>query len=158
MPSAKAQIRKAFPRLGVTDVKVTSDADQRYNCIAWAAGDTLNKWWPQQYWFSPPNVPREVTIGAFIQAFETVGFRVCAASNPTPGFEKLAIYTTADGRPTHAAFLLPNGMWASKLGTAQDIEHRAPHGLGGTSYGEPTHYMERPTPNPPRPVMTYTGR
>ncbi len=42
------------------------------------------------------------------------------------GYERIAWFAPADGRPTHAARELPSGLWTSKLGTAEDTEH----GLG----------------------------
>ena len=59
------------PYLTAASCKVTSKADTRYNCIAWAAKDDLKFWWPDQmgigYW--PAGITREVTIGAFVGAY-----------------------------------------------------------------------------------------
>src|ERR1035441_9994296 len=49
-----------FPDLKSPDYKVTSPATRRYNCLAWAAGETGRRWEPDPlgiyYW--PPRVPR----------------------------------------------------------------------------------------------------
>lgn len=39
-------LEQLFPRLRGADYRVTSPPDETYNCIAWAAGDTTNCWWP----------------------------------------------------------------------------------------------------------------
>jgi len=157
MPSSKTNIRKSFPRLSNTDFRVTSDPDDQYNCIAWAAGSCTEWWWPAEFKYWPAGVPREVTIEAFVQAFETVGFTVCANPDAVNGFEKIVIFVKS-GRPTHAAFLIPGGTWwGSKLGRSHDIEHRTPHGVGGAAYGEPTVFMQRVSPLKARPKMPNTG-
>jgi hypothetical protein len=93
-----------FPNLARHGYQVTSAADIRYNCIAWAAGQT-NAWrWPdvmgQGHW--PEQAPRVETIAAFIRAFETMGYSPCDSNELEPGFEKVALYAR-EGRPTHAA-------------------------------------------------------
>jgi hypothetical protein len=136
-----------FPRLRVTGYEVTSQADEAYNCIAWAAGETDRWWWPDSlgsdYW--PDNVPRIVSLAAFVQAYETVGYEVCEGDAWEAGFEKIAIYVNREGKPTHAARQLPDGSWTSKLGRAEDITH-ALDGLVGENYGAVTQMMRRPLP------------
>jgi hypothetical protein len=60
----------AFPRLLPESYRVTSPPSNRYNCIAWAAGDLLNWWWPVSdsrfYW--PPGVTRTETLVRELQA------------------------------------------------------------------------------------------
>ena len=156
MPSSKTNIRNSFPRLSNTDLKITSDPDDQYNCIAWAAGVCTQWWWPAEFKHWPAGVPREVTVDAFAQAFATVGFTVCATPDSEDGVEKIAIYVKS-GRPTHAAFVTPGGKWwGSKLGASHDIEHRTPYGVGGNVYGEPAVFMQRSAPSAPRPKMPNT--
>ena len=69
-------LEELFPGLIGSGYEVTSPWDGDYNCIAFAAGDMLNWWWPswdigKEYW--PPNVPRERTLDAFVAAFAFVG-------------------------------------------------------------------------------------
>lgn len=156
MSSPKATIRKSFPRLGATDLRVTSNPDDQYNCIAWAAGDATQWWWPADFKHWPAGVPREVTIDAFVRAFQTVGFIICNSPDAVADYEKIAIYIK-NGRPTHAAFALSDGTWwGSKLGTSHDIEHRTMHGVGGAVYGEPGVYMQRPISTAKRPKTPNT--
>ena len=61
-----------FPRLTAGNHRVTSPPSPDYNCIAWAAGDTGNWWWPdlahEDFW--PAGVDRVATVAAFREAFE----------------------------------------------------------------------------------------
>ena len=96
-------------------------------------GDNEKWWWPKRgKW--PTGIPRETTIEAFIKAFSTRGYEVCADGDPNANKEKIALF--ADGtKPTHAARLLPNGTWTSKLGQNIDISHNISD-LDGPAYGE----------------------
>ena len=76
-----------------------------------------------------------MTINAFTQAYQTIGYEVCDRPNLERGFQKIAIYADSAGKPTHAARQLPNGKWTSKLGQDEDIEHETLEGLTGESYG-----------------------
>jgi len=59
-----------FPGLKSTSWIITSEKNCEYNCIAWAAGDCQNWWWPGPYSYWPENVARECTIDSFKKAFE----------------------------------------------------------------------------------------
>lgn len=114
-----------------------------YNCVAWAADDTTRCWWPDARHYWPPGLPKEDTLDAMERGFELLGYTRCAEANFEPGFEKVAFFADADGRPKHAARQLPNGMWTSKLGGWEDIEHEL-HGLSGVHYGRVARLMKRP--------------
>jgi hypothetical protein len=137
-------IEKFFPNLPIHGYSITSPATPEYNCIAWAADDNEVWWWPDPmntaYW--PPQIQREETIEAFIQAYETLGYVQCCTPDYKEGFEKIAIYEK-DGKPTHAARQLINGRWTSKLGELEDIEHHALEGLHGQAYGTVAVFMKR---------------
>lgn len=134
----------AFPKLKKSNHSVTSDRTGNYNCIAWAAEVTTIKWWPSfapdAYW--PPSVPRYETLDAFIQAYQTLGYAVCADGGYEQGVDKIAIYTK-NGRPTHAARQISPTEWTSKLGAMEDISH-AKEALSGGLYGEVAAHMSRP--------------
>ncbi|OCR02923.1 hypothetical protein BCD67_03250 [Oscillatoriales cyanobacterium USR001] len=133
----KVWIERDFPNLSTTGYEITSPDTIDYNCIAWAAGDDQRWWWPDSqnidYW--PEGVPREVTVDAFIQAFQSVGYEVCASDNLESGFQKIAIYAHSTGKPTHATRQLLNGKWTSKLEQDEDIEHESLEGIMGEVYG-----------------------
>jgi hypothetical protein len=141
-------LEEVFPGLARGDYQVTSPRDSDYNCIAWAAGDTRNWWWPGQdvtkeYW--PPGVPRERTRDAFVALFASLGYSMCSDADLESGQEKIALFSDAAGRPTHAARQLRSGRWTSKLGPSEDIEHGL-HDLEGALYGSVVLIMKRSVP------------
>lgn len=139
-------LEQLFPGLAVGGYTFTSPIDKRYNCIAYAAGDIANWWWPlpadtkEVYW--PVGVTREETVAAFRDAFASLGFVECAVDDPESGIEKIALFANAAGIPLHAARQLPNGRWTSKLGEREDIEHALPD-LEGETYGTVVLIMKR---------------
>lgn len=133
-----------FPHLEETGHRLTSPETPEYNCIAWAASEDDVWWWPDKqetaYW--PPNVPREETIDAFVEAYGVLGYSVCENDQLEHGFEKIAIYAI-DDTPTHAARQLESGKWTSKLGKSYDIEHDLVVGVTGPTYGKCVVVMRR---------------
>lgn len=138
-------LRQGFPALNSTNCRPTSPYDEGYNCIAWAAGDTDYWWWPdamgQAYW--PPDVPREETIEAFVQAYGLQGYSQRSDTTLDPSKQKVAIYADRNGTPKHAARQLSDGWWTSKLGKQIDIEHEFA-ALDGPAYGTVVVILERP--------------
>jgi hypothetical protein len=143
-----------FPDLTQENHTITSAPDTRYNYTAWAAGVTTRKWWPDRrnIGFWPKGVQRVETIGAFVEAYGALGFRLCFDGSLQPGVEKLAIF----GRivqpdkppvPTHAALQLESGQWTSKLGDLEDISHAPVEAVNGPVYGKVVCYLERPRVN-----------
>lgn len=142
------RLEEVFPGLRGRPYQITSSKDHRYNCIAFAAGDDRNGWWPdaagEDTW--PAAVVRAETVDAFRDAFATLGYLVCDNDQLEPGYEKVALFARA-GVPKHAAKQLPNGRWISKLGPSEDIEH-ALHDLTGMVYGSVVLVMKRPVAPP----------
>jgi hypothetical protein len=139
-------IEALFPRLRGANYQMTSPADPRYNCLAWAAGSSTNWWWPELdvengYW--PTGIAHEVSLSAFVAAFATLGYLSTENEFAEPGWERIALFAVAEGLPTHAARQLPNGRWTSKLGKLADIEHDL-HDLAGTEYGTVVQIMKQP--------------
>lgn len=125
---------------------ITSPRDLKYNCIAWAAGDTRHWWWPVSrfsgpYW--PIGISREESLSSFIAAFESLGYEVCSDPELETDSEKIAIYVDVNGTPTHAARQLASGVWTSKLGGEEDIEHATLSALEGGMYGTLKQFMKR---------------
>ncbi len=141
-----------FPHLSEANSRPTSPFDEGYNCVAWAAEDTERWWWPdamgQHYW--PPEVPREESIGAFVQAYGLQGYTDRSDATLEPGKNKVAIYADSSGRPTHAARQTRDGWWASKLGQQVDIEHELA-ALDGPAYGSAAVILARPALGPTNP-------
>ncbi len=81
-----ADMEDCFPQLTELGYGITSPQTPRYNCIAWAAGDTRRWWWPDPspfaYW--PPGIPRENTLPHFIEAFRTLGYEPCRDAGLEP--------------------------------------------------------------------------
>jgi hypothetical protein len=138
-------LKSIFARLSYSQYKITSDEDPDYNCIAWAAGDDEGWWWPDRDAYWPPGIPREDNIDTFIAAFQTLGYVLCRDGIYQEGFIKIAIFADADSIPTHAARQLSNGIWTSKCGELEDIEHDL-NALGGPdpSYGNIVSFMKKP--------------
>lgn len=132
----------SFPGLAESPYQLTSPPTDKYNCVAWAAGDEDYWWWPGRFW--PQDAPSAVTKVAFVKAFVGRGYEECDGPALEEGFEKICFFTKL-GRPTHACRQLPDGSWTSKLGQGVDISHQL-DGLRGTKYGKPTIFMRRPTP------------
>ena len=142
---SKEQLELEIPNLKQSDYKITSDEDIFYNCIAWAAGDNSRCWWPDKgncgYW--PPDIRRETSLEAFVEAFKTLGYSVCNSADYEVGIEKIALYTKSGGIPTHAARQVYSHRWTSKAGQLEDIEHKL-EDIQGSVYGTVAIYMKRP--------------
>lgn len=151
MPEAETSIKHCpkipdLPLLTKANHVVTSKKTYEYNCIGWAAGEDDRWWWPIGeppvfYW--PPGVSKALTAQSFIDAFGTLGYKICANAELEDGFEKVALYLTKEGVPTHMARQLDDGRWASKLGPQWDIEHKTPAAVAGKAYGSAQVFLAR---------------
>ena len=114
-----------FPNSKVEPFGMTSPHTPTYNCIAWAFDDNTKWYWPDPentyYW--PESITREITVEAFIQLFGLINYSVCENEDIEKGYEKIAIFTDSLNNPTHAARQLENGYWTSKLGQHIDVQH-----------------------------------
>ena len=81
-------LESLFPGLHGSGYLVTSPADIRYNCVAWAAEDEEHWWWPDEDSYWPEGVAREETIAAFVAAFEKLGFVLVQRSPPRGGLRE----------------------------------------------------------------------
>ena len=137
------------PDLTADTCILTSPKSNRYNCIAWALGDTTRWWWPVplrglSYW--PPGIPREETLAAFIQAFGTQNYAPCADGSLQDGIEKVALFAkriAGELSPTHAARQLESGEWTSKMGSLEDISHVGVDAVNGPIYGTAIQFLGR---------------
>jgi len=103
-------------------------------------------WWPMgAYW--PEPAPHDETVDSFILAFRILGYSPCDEGTREDGFEKVAIYVDESDTPTHMARQLSSGMWISKCGQLEDIEHEtleALSGFGPREYGVVAGFLKRP--------------
>ena len=134
-----------FPRLASEGFEIVGEPTTEYNCIAYAAGDTGNWWWPDEdrdsYW--PPWATLDDGIDSLQEAFAGIGYELCDESHFEEGFLKVALYAD-EGKFQHAAAQMPNGRWRSKMGQGPVIEHRSPESLDGGIYGGVHCFMRRP--------------
>lgn len=143
-----------FPNLTPGNHRIIGPATDRFNCIAWACGDTARWWQPGHLFYWPvPCDPDDSTVANLLAAFTAVGYAPCSDGVAEPGFEKVTTFATAAGEYTHAARQLPSGKWSSKLGEWELIEHDTPEAVGGGVYGQLRQFMKRPVsgssgPNP----------
>jgi hypothetical protein len=96
------------------------------------------------YW--PAQIVLAETLEAFVEAFGTIGYEICADGVLEPSIQKVALYVGPAGVPTHAARQLDDGWWTSKLGTSIDIQHQTPEDLAGPFYGDIALFLKRPKP------------
>jgi hypothetical protein len=136
------RIEFAFPRLKETAYHITSPRTTAYNCVAWAAHDDGSWWGTQEFDYWPANVPREYTVEAYTAAFATLGYALCEDGSREDGFEKIAIFVDERGEPQHVARQQSSGVWTSKLGKWEDIDHEL-LGLEGDRYGRAHLFMKR---------------
>src|SRR5262249_31187994 len=129
--SPEAELERTFPNLRVSGYRTTGPATNRYNCIAWAAGDQ-DAWWQPEltdaYW--PEGIPADGTVQCLVSLFQSLGYQVCASPELEQDFDRVAIYAKG-AEYTHAARQLADGSWTSKLGHSMQIEHAALDALTG---------------------------
>jgi hypothetical protein len=145
------RLKEFFPRLDSHRDRVTSDATDGYNCVAWAAGEN-HRWWERVSWrptYWPPGLLDDETPAGWVKLFQDLGYTACEDESLEPGFEKIAIYVRPDWKTaTHVARQLPGGPWTSKLGALEDIEHSTLETLAGEEYGVIGIILKRPISNP----------
>jgi hypothetical protein len=135
----------ALQRRGMGHRAVTSQPDDKYNCIAWALAIDSQFWWPNGngYWPGRRNgQDLPPTLDVFCTAFALHRYVPCPGANLEQGFEKVALYAKGH-EVTHAARQLPSGYWTSKLGTNVDVEHEL-HQIEGPLYGAVAAFLRRP--------------
>jgi hypothetical protein len=135
-------IDSLFPKLAA--YKVISEPSDRYNCVAWAAGDNV-RWWSNLPGYHWSTTSRSLLVESLVAVFEGIGYEVCHNTSVEVGYDKVALYARA-GMWKHAARQLPTGAWTSKLGDGEDIEHSTPDALAGSQYGVVHCIMRRKQP------------
>lgn len=116
----KPSFERWWPNLKKRGYKVIGQASDSYNCFSYAVGLTDVLLDPAFYW--PDNIARGYTLEIFIKCFENYGYVCCENSDLETGVEKAVIYGRGD-LPLHAARQMDNGLWTSKIGSLELIEH-----------------------------------
>jgi hypothetical protein len=147
------EIKGLFPNLNATRDTITSEINPNYNCIAWTLGETQT-WWepwgglilpsafPPYQW--PDNLPHDRTVDTYIDFYRAHGFEVCDSEQRENGYQKIVLYEN-NGEVQHAARQLPDGLWTSKLGEQEDIQHRLRdiEGSGEYRFGTASVFLKR---------------
>ena len=81
-----------FPRLSGEGFKIVEQESDRYNCIAYAAGDTTNWWWPNGIDYWPPWATVDNKIESLKEMFAGLEYEQCDNSSFEDGYEKVALY------------------------------------------------------------------
>jgi hypothetical protein len=79
----------------------------------------------------------------WIRALELNNYVLTNDPDRENGYEKVAIYVTADHSPQHVARQLDSGVWISKMGRLEDITHATLSALEGEEYGAAEIFMKR---------------
>jgi hypothetical protein len=143
--SRRDYIENKFPRLCGTVWAIKSRRTRRYNCLAWAAREKHRRWDFAKGAYWPKGVKRASGIAYLVGAFQAEGFSVCKKDDcqKYDSTADLIVVYEKHRIGTHAARLLANGMWSSKLGDIEDVQHQTPEDVGGDEYGDPRVYMKR---------------
>ena len=131
-----------FPNLYGEGFEIVEQPSPRYNCIAYAAGDTTEWWWPDGINYWPPWATLDNRTESLEEVFAGLGYEQCNDGIPEEGYQKVALYEI-QSEFQHVAVQMPNGRWRSKMGQGPVIEHRNPESLSGGMYGDATAYMRR---------------
>lgn len=103
----------SFPNLRNEGFTVIEPPSDRYNCVAYTAGDT-SRWWdhtPRRYW--PPHASRSGRIESLIEVFVVLGYEQCKDESLEDATKRLPSMTiTAPG--STRAFKCPTEHGAAK--------------------------------------------
>jgi len=152
----KQEIYKIFPKLQFDkSFYISSKPNINYNCIAWVGITDNEFWWPEVEPYNkldgvkykwPFKIKNSDELKYFIELFSNLGYEGVSNNikNEHPKYRKIALFIKEDKnisdinncKCTHAARQLTNGLWASKLGRKDDIEHSNPYDLEGSAYGK----------------------
>lgn len=144
-PPIEDWISALFPNLPPDQYQEKSELTCAYNCIAFAAEDMENWWWPSEDGFWPVEIVDD-SVASFEYAFKVSrNYEPCQDGQLEAGFQKVAVYA-AGNHVKHMARQTDNGLWTSKLGFGWDISHHTPESLISPQYGDTISYLRRPVP------------
>ena len=149
------QRAKNWPHLIIGEnFEFTSPKKKGYNCVGYALGE-VNKdidmlALSKRFDLSPFGLSNEQldhTINGYIKLITGLyGYEICDTSEAEDGFDKIVLFEGIDEDGDlnflHMAKQLGNGIWTSKMGTFEDIEHLTPDAVNGY-YGKPKVFMKR---------------
>lgn len=144
------ELRALFPKLITGTYERVSQANPRYNCLAFACGDERHWWEAGRYggrYYWPPNVAQNTTIAAISEIFTSDGYELTDNKDIQPEYEKIAIYASLEDMEFSHVAKCDGRVWKSKLGKGQDIEHFSLAVLEGdqeAEYGIVDRVLRRP--------------
>lgn len=132
-----------FPNLP-GQYELTSNPDEGYNCLAYAAG-IEDEWWDPLSGVWPDDIGPEDTIANLVLVYKRHGFVEHDGPLPLDDHEIIAIYGEEEenGAFYHAAKLRSDGRWGSKMGPDDDLAHNTLHAIEGEEYGKAVVFMKR---------------
>jgi len=132
----------------------TSPKKRGYNCVAYALGEVnkdidmlaLSKRIDLTP-FGLSNDKLDHSINGYIKLISGLySYEVCDNSEVEENFDKIVLFEGLDEDGDisflHIAKQLDNGIWTSKMGAFEDIEHLTPDAVNGL-YGQPKVFMKR---------------
>ena len=130
------ELERWIPSLTRAEYELTSPPAAEYNCVAWAADDTTNRWEDlNDDWYWPIGASlRDGTMASLVEAFAALGYEQCDDAKLDDGYEKVALYGSPQ-KWRHAAKQLPDGRWSSKCGFLDDIAHNDLSDIYCDAYG-----------------------
>jgi hypothetical protein len=156
---SREKLLAIFPLLGDDPhFKITSPASMQYNCIAWAY-QLSDRWMSPKNkrlsgrsddaYFWPQGLDDSINVATFIEMFEQISYQICQTWEHEDGYQKVALYVKPGTvQCLHVARELVDqsncGIWTSKLGESNDIQHSSPYLLEGHAYGEVYCIMKKP--------------
>jgi hypothetical protein len=143
MATRLPHLERLFPALKTSGYSKSSEDDPAYNCFAFAVHDTGQFWQKLAvrgyYW----PLERDDRLADWIKALELNNYVLTDSWDLEAGFEKVSIYVNKEGSPEHVSRQLESGIWTSKIGRREDIEHPHLAALEGQEYGKATVVMKR---------------
>lgn len=135
-----------WPQLKDEDFEFKSKRTTLYNCLAWAINN--DKEIVEMFYFQKKHGLDANNLDHSVKGYAEIlnkfyGFIECENGDYEDGFEKIVLYGDVHDDWQHAARLLKAGLWVSKLGAWEDIEHLNLDCLNGEDYGEPKVFMKR---------------
>lgn len=131
-----------FPNSFASPFLITSQEDDRYNCVTWSMNDT-KRWWDWEedaFWIE--GIPQDGKLTTFEKLFNKLGFEICFNEEYEIDYQKIVLFSVDGTHCMHVARQLKNGNWTSKLGVSHDVEHTLVAMEGGI-YGDGVVFMKR---------------
>jgi hypothetical protein len=132
-----AELEAKLPKLRSGNYRRASKATARYNCLAFANGDSRHFWEsgkPGGRYYWPSGIPDN--LAGWMEIFTAQGYEPTDSREVESGFEKVAIYIDLEDMEPGPVAMSDGRVWKSKLGRREDIEHASLELLEGDQHWE----------------------